>query len=175
MNWDAILNGAIGAGVISIIIKLIDVYSARGKTRSETVVNYGEYVKRIAEGGTVAVEALTEALKEYDRRNDEQSEEIKLLRGRADELEAGREERTRLIRQLERKIENDLLETQTIKNEVILLRRQVAEGEQKLSNYKQAVELLITALREAEVPMPKELDLLLGDSIHGLKWPKRGS
>lgn len=173
MNWEAILNGAIGAGVISIIIKLIDVYFTRGKTKSETVVNYAEYVKRIAEGGTVAVEALTEALKEYDRRNDEQAEELKELRHRADELEAGREERTRLIQQLERRIETDLLETQTLKNEVLLLRRQVAEGEQKLFNYKQAVELLVAALREADVPMPKELELLLGDSIHGLRWPKQ--
>ena len=83
MDWIAILNGAMGAGAITIILKLIDTYSNRNKTRADAA-------KVIVEGGAQAVKMMQDLLKEYDQVNDEQRTEIDKLKKDVEEAATGR-------------------------------------------------------------------------------------
>jgi len=185
MDLKAILEGgAIVAGLFTLASKLIDVYSARAKTKSETMVNIAAVSEKLAQGGKVAVEAATDLLGAYDKfldkqqtEIDSQGAEIKELKTALADMEIARAERAKQIKELEGKIEDDAQETQNLRNEVTLLRKQVAEGnarykdlEKKYANSKSAIDLLIQALKDADVLIPPALETLLGDSIHGLKW-----
>ena len=60
------------------------------------------------------------------------------------------------------------------------LQDQIAAGEKrykdlesKSRNYRNAIELLIGAMKQAEIPLPPGVELLLGDSIDNFKWPDK--
>lgn len=172
MDWTAFFSGATGAGVLAVIIKLIDVYSGRNKTRADAA-------KTIVEGGAQAVKMMQDLLTEYDRTNDQQRVEIEKLKKDAAEAAKGREKRLKRIEELEQK--NSDLEAYAIKldnqiradvTETEALRKKVVEMEQKYGRMKRINEKLVKALQDAEIPLP-DLNGDMTDSVVGLKWEKK--
>jgi chromosome segregation ATPase len=184
MNWDAIINGAVGAGVLSIILKLIDTYSNRNKTRADAA-------KTIVEGGEQAVNTMRGLLQDYDHINDEQRTEIEKLQTRLierDKVNATRDtefaelqqkyedleaHHIRLVNQLrdtDAKIKKDTEETQKLRDEVEQLRKRAEEIEQKYQKQLKVNVRLVKALEDANIPLPDVNGDDLGDSIRGFRW-----
>lgn len=103
--------------------------------------------------------ALVETLKGFQNERAD-------LEKRIDELEAHREERTRRIEELEKTVDNLTREVK----EMDTLRKQIAEGEAKYQNAKRVIEILVQALKDANIPLPSGVDL--SDSHPKLKAVK---
>lgn len=181
MDWNAILNGAMGAGAISIILKLIDAYSNRNKTRADAA-------KVIVEGGMQAVAMMKDILADYDRTNDEQAAEIK-------ELQAGKKERTRHIEDLQSQIDNlvyqnetlvakqietakklketdekqakDLEETRRLRNDYAVAQKQIVSLEDLVIRAGDYIDKMKTAMQKAGIELPLNGELL--ESVLRLK------
>ena len=182
MDWQALLGGTLGAGVFAIVLKLIDVYSNRNKTKSDVT---DTVVDTMLEAMQFLKNERADYLPRFKSLEDAQRESEKLIR----ELTARKEERDTQIAELQEKndalqslqaammaqIKKDTDETKVLRAEVELLRVQVTEGEvkykelqKKYDNQKQAIVLLFRA--NPDLVTPPELQTLLGDSINGLRW-----
>lgn len=175
MDWIAILNGAMGAGAITIILKLIDTYSNRNKTRADAA-------KVIVEGGAQAVKMMQDLLKEYDQVNDEQRTEIDKLKKDVEEAATGRAARIKQIRELEeaqasrdeviaeleRKIKKDMEETQRLRNDYAAALKQIIGLEDTIIRAGEFIDKIKTAVQSIPgVELPLNGELL--DSILRLK------
>jgi chromosome segregation ATPase len=110
MNLEAMLNGAIGAGIIAIVLKLIDVYSNRGKTRSEEKENVTIAAKTAVEALLQSLEFLQEENKEYKAAIDKWEEKDRQRDKEIRELQDHRDQRAKQIADLT--INNDELTKQ---------------------------------------------------------------
>lgn len=178
MDWLAIFNGALGAGVLAIALKLIDAYSNRGKTRADAA-------KTIVEGGAQAVNTMRELLNDYDRINDEQAAEIKELKERLKERDKLNAARDAQIAGLQAQItdaddRNEALQAKLAglqaqidkdTRETAELRLQVLAIEEKYKKQLRINVKLVKALEDAKIPLP-DFNGDMGDSIRGLKWDK---
>jgi chromosome segregation ATPase len=161
---------------------------------SQEAANLAVALKNAAD--TVAVlfnsAALTDKEKrDADARNEELEKRIKELETRNDtrDREITEEQLQRLARdskiaELESQMAADLKETQTLRDEVRALRKQVAEGEikyqdiaqkynevaQKYNDLKAYTQKLLMALREAGVEKLPDINGDLPDSIKGWRW-----
>jgi hypothetical protein len=174
MDWLSVLNGAMGAGAISIILRLIDAYSNRNKTRADAA-------KVIVEGGVQAVKMMKDILADYDRTNDEQADEIDKLKkdveaaaeGRAErikrisELEEAQVSRDAVISELERKIKQDMSETQKLRNDYAVAQKQIISLEDLVIRAGDYIDKMKTAMQKAGIELPLNGELL--ESVLRLK------
>lgn len=184
MDWTAILiavlSGAGGAGVV----KLIDVYSSRGKTKAETGVLRSEASENIVEAAQVATNVLNQALtfkqaesKEYQARVEalekSQAESKQLI----SELQSHRDARTKQIDELTEANEALLAQVAALRSQIALdtaatrqLREEVESLRGKYDALKQYTLDVLKAVKEGKEPPPPPADL--SDSISGWKLPK---
>jgi hypothetical protein len=174
MDWTTLLSGALGAGLFSLLLKLIDVFSARSKTRADAA-------KTIVDGGAQAVKVMQDLLKEYDTLHDKQTVEIEALR-------TGREERARKIDELEQKNEDlqaaiiqltnqiretgerqqlEIEETQRLRNDYAMALKQIIRLEDLAIGLGEYVDAIMTAAKKAGMELPINGDLM--DSVLRLK------
>jgi DNA-binding CsgD family transcriptional regulator len=184
MNWDAFLNGAMGAGVLSIILKLIDVYNNRNKTRADAA-------KVIVEGGAAAVAMMKVILDEQDKVNDErfaENEKFKAqlaerdrasherdaqladLQQKHEDLEAELIKTRNLQRETDEKYRADLQETQRLRNEYAILTKQNLRLEELAIGLAESVNTIKQAIQNAkiELKLNGELDELM-ESVYRIK------
>jgi DNA repair exonuclease SbcCD ATPase subunit len=184
MNWDAILNGAVGAGVLSIILKLIDVYSNRNKTRADEA-------RILVEGGTGAVTTMRGILEDYDKllddlrvENKEFREQIRErdhnsherdaqladLQQKHEDLEAELIKTRNLQRETDKKYQADLQETQRLRNEYAILTKQNLRLEELAIGLAESVNTIKQAIQKAkiELKLNGELDELM-ESVYRIK------
>jgi chromosome segregation ATPase len=107
MDWNAILNGAMGAGAISIILRLIDAYSNRSKISADAA-------KTLVEGGKEAVQAARELLAEQRAEIKEMQEESKEQAAKIENLEEGKRERLKRIEDLESQVSDLVWQNETL-------------------------------------------------------------
>jgi peptidoglycan hydrolase CwlO-like protein len=160
MDWIAVLNGALGAGGLAIILKLIDAYSNRNKTRADAA-------KIIVEGGAQAVQTMRDLLKDYDKINDDQAAEI-------EELKTGKKQRTKRIEDLEsqvedliRKQEKDLEETQRLRNDYANAQKQIVKLEDLAIKLGENFDKLVGAIKDKGIDIPINGEIL--ESVRRLK------
>jgi hypothetical protein len=184
MNLDAIINGAVGAGILSIVLKLIDVYGNRNKTRADAA-------KTIVEGGKEAVETMRGILADQDRINDERAAEIQQLKEQIRERDHNSRERdaqladlmqkhedleaelikTRnLQRETDEKYQRDLIETQRLRNEYAIISKQNLRLEELAIGLAESVNTIKKAIQKAniELKLNGELDDLM-ESVYRIK------
>jgi chromosome segregation ATPase len=125
MDWNAILNGAMGAGVISIVLKLIDAYSNRDKIKADVA-------KTLVEGGAEAVKAARELLAEQRTEIEEGQKARKEQAAEIEELKVGKKQRTARIEDLESQVD-DLVN----QNETLVAKQLDTEKKLKETNEKQ--------------------------------------
>lgn len=174
MNLDAIINGAVGAGILSIILKLIDVYGNRNKTRADVA-------KTIVEGGKEAVETMRGILADQDRINDERAAEIRQLKEQIRERDHNSRERdaqladllqkhedleaelikTRnLQRETDEKYQRDLVETQRLRNEYAIAKKQIVHLEDMVihaGEYIDKIKVAVQSIPGIDLPLNGEL------------------
>lgn len=184
MDWVAIFNGAVGAGVLAIVLKLIDTFSNRNKTRADAA-------KVLVEGGAQAVQTMRELLSDYDRINDKQATKIGTLEARLverdkvnaqrdadfadllqkyEDLEAQNIKIANKARETDEKVQRDTEETQRLRNEYAIVQKDNIRLYEVTIGLAQALETIKKAVQEAGIPLKLngELDHLL-ESVYRLK------
>jgi dihydroorotase-like cyclic amidohydrolase len=184
MDWIAILNGAAGAGALAVVLKVIDSYLNRNKTKADAA-------KVLVEGGAQAVQTMRELLADYDRVNDKQASKIEKLEARLkdrdkasaqrdadladlqqkyEDLEAQNIKIANKARETDEKVQRDTEETQRLRNDYALVQKDNIRLYEVTIGLAQALETIKKAVQEAGIPLKLngELDHLL-ESVYRLK------
>jgi predicted RNase H-like nuclease (RuvC/YqgF family) len=187
MDWAAIINGALGAGVIGVIYKLIDAYLNRDKSRADVKLTGSEEVENTIEAAGKVVGLLGSALDYLRKENGEYKEIIKELRAsdrvrgqEIAELQAGRVERIKLITDqgqqiVELQAQNEDLQTGLIATQrqiEVLERNYAAEISRLKHQWREWYDTLRGWLNEkglTDYPEPPSGLLDTGDHIKGGK------
>ncbi len=157
MNWEAIFNGALGAGVLAIILRLIDQFFARSKTSAE-VANL------IVQGGKTALDAAITMLDEHQEQSKELKAEIEAIKTARIEREAAH---TKEIDELKARIQADMLETGKLRNDYAVAKSRIIKLEDMAIGLGEYVDVIKRALQSAEIPVPLNGALL--ESVMRLK------
>lgn len=146
------------------------------KSKSEIKVLNSQEKNNLAEALDKTGGMFLQALKAFTEEREGLLEERNALEGRIEELEKHREERTKRIEELERLVEGlnraYVKETQELRDENSKLKEQITVIQGKYENAKSALGIMAEAMKNADITLPHELEVLLGDSIHGLKFPR---
>jgi chromosome segregation ATPase len=155
MDW---INNLLGAGSLAVIIlKIIEIFSNRNKTRADAA-------KTIVEGGAQAVKMMQDLLKEYDKTNDEQAAEIK-------ELQTGKKERIGRIEDLESQVSDLVRQNETLVGNQLLMEQKIIkdmEETQRLRNdYANAQKQIISA--QTQITKLEDTLIRAGEFIDKIK------
>ena len=194
----AIVTGILVPIITLGLVPLLVQWSLRRRTDSETrehnarsQTNLHEALEKSAGAVGELTGNLIEGLKAFQEEREELLEEIDQLRERVRVLEDGREARTRELEELRVENRKQAAEMESLHLQIEALNReytikvttlqdQIEAGEKrykdlegKSRNYRNAIELLIGAMKQADIPLPAGVELLLGDSIDNFKWPDK--
>jgi len=140
------------------------------KSESERDVNVTAAVNNLSSALGMTTDELVERIAEAAKLRDELNAQKQATQQRVDETTRHRAEMESKIEALNR---DYAAETQKLRDEVEILRKQVADGEKKYNAAKLIIEKLVAALRKENIELPN-LDLSdLSDSIRGWKWPEK--
>jgi chromosome segregation ATPase len=164
MDWNAILNGAMGAGVISIILKLVDTFLNRDKIKADVA-------KTLVEGGKEAVQAARELVAEQRTEIEEAREARKEQAAEIKELQTGKKERVRRIEDLESQVDNLVRQNETLVGNQLLMEERIAkdmEETQRLRNdYAKAQKQIISA--QTQITKLEDTLIRAGEFIDKIK------
>ncbi len=146
MNWEAILSGAGGAGIIAVVLKLIDVYSTRSKMKSDaadTVVDTmleamkylreerielreerNEYLGRIEILEQNQNNNITQ-IQELQKHSDERNKQIELLTESNEDLDERNDALTAQVAGLRAQIAKDTAETRQLREDFKIYKDEV--------------------------------------------------
>jgi chromosome segregation ATPase len=185
MDWTAFFSGAGGAGVLAIILKLIDIYSVKPKVAAETKLINSEEKENAAETASKAVTTLGQVLDELQEDRKDLRQENAEYKTLIKELKAGYEKQTSEIRELQnhrdertRQIDELTESNEALTSQVAALRAQIAkdtnETRELLEKYRELKEFtsyLLDFLEKKGVDL-KELNGRIPDSISKLRGLK---
>jgi chromosome segregation ATPase len=187
MDWIAILNGAAGAGVLAVVIKIIDLYLNRNKPK----IDNAEAATKLIEGGAQAVKVMRELLDDYDKRDEKKDAKIEKLeqwktererlgylrdaehadlQQKYEDLEAHYIKLQNQQRDTAAKYQQDLEETQRLRNDYANSQKQIIKLEDLAISLGEYVDKIKTAVQKAGIDLPLNGELL--DSVMRLKFSR---
>lgn len=178
MNFESFISGAAGAGLLAIILRIIEHYLNRGKEKAETSKIKSEAGENITEAAQVAVGILERALNYKASENQILLDRMTAMEERQAESSVLRSERDAQIAELQKRIteaqeQNDALHAKLagLQAQIEKDTKRIVEIEEKYNRMKRVNEKLVQALVDAKVPLP-DMNGDLTDSVKGLKWKK---
>lgn len=174
------MNDAIIGAIGGLITGLVGAYIALRMVKPNVRVLNSQEQLNLSTALKNAVDALTDSLETSSNVRQQAEQERQALEKRIDELEAHREARTKQIEDqnikveaLEQSLEKSNREytkaISTLQQQVGDWEKRYTELEAKYANSKHAIEILVNALRDANIPLPPGLELFLGDSMTKFK------
>lgn len=149
-DWNGLLNGAIGAGILGLLRLLYDLYLNRNKPK----IDNAEASKIIVEGGTQAVKMMRELLDDYDKRNDELEARLAEREKQSAERDTQLAEMEKKYEEMEARIKKDTDETQRLRGDYAVALKQIIRLEDLAIGLGEYVDTILTAVKKAGVDIP---------------------
>ncbi len=164
MNWEALLNGAVGAGAIGVIYKVLDYYLSRNKSKAETKHLDAQTESEISKAADAIAEGSTAAITNLLRSIEFQKAEIEIIKEarRVRDIETQKERD-----ELKARIQADLIETQRLRNEHATQQKQMLRVEDLAIRAGEYIDKIVNVMKENKMDIPLNGELM--DSVSRLK------